>query len=198
MDTVGLISLIYLLIGSTLGIASAIKMVHDYRKEQMKWDSTHIESSFERKDDGNILIKLEFMLTNQGRRAMSIPIAFLRTSHDPQLFRFGVGDMYKPQDFEPINLAGGETKPVTLNFVSLHPPSIEDIKELGEKELPLQGINAELELVDNEHHRAKAQLFIYEGGFIQFFEKHRIKIPVNSELFQIIMARGRKEFLQYP
>jgi hypothetical protein len=196
MDTTSLISLIYLIIGSTLGIFSFIKMIYDYRKEQMKWYSAPIESDFERKNDGNITIKLEFMLTNEGRRNMSVPIAVLSIFSDPQFLRFGFGDTCKLQDFKPINLRGGETKPVILNFVSLRPPNIKNIKDVKREELLNHGINAKLELMDNERHTAKAQLFIYEGGFLKFFEEHR-ELLVSPENLQIIMERMHKEVLRY-
>ena len=188
------IGLIYILIGSTLGIASFFKIIHDYRKEQMKWYSGRIESGFERRDDENITIKLEFMLINEGRRDMSIPHAFLKISPDSRFLEFGTICLL--QNFKPIFIRGGETKPVTLTFVYHKPSDLKDIQDVKGEEILNHGLNAQLEVMDNERHIVKAQLFIYEGGFIKFFDEHRGTLATSRGL-SIIMERAEKEVLRY-
>jgi hypothetical protein len=185
------IQFIYFLIGSTLGVASSLKILHDYRKEKLRWHSGLIDSSFERIANEKISIKLELELVNRSNRNMSIVLAGLKII-DPQLakFKFEFGNTYLPENFEPVYLREGETKPIVLTFVCPSPPYLKDVKDVKREDWINHGLDAELTLCDNQRNTATARLFIYESGV-----KWRDEIRIDSRELYIINKRWSKSSL---
>jgi len=184
------VQLIYLLIGSTLGIVSFVKVMYDFYKEQIKWYSGYIESSFKREDE-KILVELKFQLINNGRRSVSIPFAFLRII-DSKLPDIPY-ETCLPENFTPINLKEGEAKPVALRFISRRFPEIKPIQEVRREEMINHGIHARLLLIDGAKNKVEAWLFIYEGGMKEFLIRLGAPHPIESE---IIFRRTEKSFLR--
>lgn len=187
-DLQQIIPLINSLVSVAFGVL--IKIAWDKWKERPEWRSLAIQSSFERKAEGDgVSINLKFTLVNQGRK-VSIPFAMLNVITDP---RFpDLGDTILPKGFQPIILPPDDSKDVMLTFDYNKALNLKDIKEVERRKLIDHGINAEIELVDNHKNSATAPLFIYEGGQYEFLKRLGCLHPLE---YKLIYDRGVRSYL---
>lgn len=173
----------------------AAKISSNSRKKRVQWFSNVIKSSFKR-ENKDILIELKFQLTNNSRRKLSFPFVFLNILNPKSLERKYI---LTPND-ELINLDDSETKLITLHFTHEDGISRSKLRDIGEvkkrDELIHHGLNAELEIQDNVGNKAKADLFIYEGGLKGLWK--RLGRYFTSAEIHICVERLRKSMLDFP
>lgn len=170
---------------------AAIKILYDhYKEERSYWFSGPIKSEFNR-ENGELLVKLNFDLINGVNKDMSIWSAFLKIISNLRFPEYGTS--YIPQNFKPINISSNKTEPINLIFRFPRPPNLKDKKDVKREEWINHGLHAELTLVDNKRNQATAPLFIYEGGLNALLERLKLVSPI--ELYFII-ERGTRSWLE--